>query len=391
MFNIYQNQERLKWVILVGALLIGLFTLVYNDIMVRHLAERELRQISLWAKSFEFIVNADNDEEINFVLEEIVFADKTIPVIRTDNDGEPIDWDNLDLPKNLKPKEEEAFLKREVVRMQEQYDPIVVDIGQNLKQYIYYDNSYPIVQLKYFSYVQLSGIAILAVLAWFVFSASRRSEQNRVWVGLAKETAHQLGTPISSLMAWIEYFKSDPNMDQSVLPEMTKDIQRLEMITARFSSIGSEPSLRDEDVEHCVNNIVDYLRKRISSKVAFRVTPKYGQELFAKLNVPLFEWVIENICKNAVDAMVGKGKLEIYLRNSKEGRYVVIDISDTGKGIPKNKVKDVFKPGYTTKKRGWGLGLTLVKRIVENYHNGKIYVLKSEVNVGTTFRIMIPK
>jgi len=231
----------------------------------------------------------------------------------------------------------------------------------------------------------------LSILAWFVFSSTRKAEQNRVWVGLAKETAHQLGTPISSLMAWLEYFKTDPAFDQSLIPEMTKDVQRLEMITARFSSIGSEPALKEEDVLGAVENIISYLQRRVSSKVIFKVIPKFGHELAGKINVPLFEWVIENLCKNAVDAMNGQGRIEIYLRNTKDDRYVMLDLSDTGKGIPKSKIKTVFQPGYTTKKRGWGLGLTLVKRIVENYHSGKIFVLKSEPDQGTTFRIMIPK
>ncbi|WP_020532797.1 sensor histidine kinase [Flexithrix dorotheae] len=389
MVNIYQNKEKLKWIIVGIAFLLGIFSIIYTQILVQQLAETERKQIDLFAKAYEFIILSENDEEFNFVLTEIVFAENSIPIILADSLG-PFDHRNIIMPE-LSPEKETEFLKKEILKMAEEYQPIEIDLNDAKKQYIYYSNSPAIGQIKYFNYVQITVMSILSILAYFVFSSARRAEQNRVWVGLAKETAHQLGTPISSLMAWIEFFKTDPNFDQSIIPEMTKDIKRLEMITSRFSSIGSEPSLKDENLLEAVENIIGYLQKRVSTKVKFIITPKFDHELYAKLNVPLFEWIIENICKNAVDAMGGAGKIEIYLKNSKDGRFVILDINDTGKGIPKSKLKTVFQPGFTTKKRGWGLGLTLVKRIVENYHNGKIFVLKSEIDVGTTFRILIPK
>jgi signal transduction histidine kinase len=391
MINLYQNKERLKWIIVGVSLLVGVFSLIYTNRLVQQLANRELRQISLFAKSLEFMITSENDEEINFVLTEIVNADNTIPLIWADANGEPIEYDNLNVPAGLTPAQEREFLLAKIEEMKMEYDPIHVKVADGLEHLVYYANSNILRQLKYFSYVQVSVISLLALLSYVVFSSTRKLEQDRVWVGLAKETAHQLGTPISSLMAWIEYFKSDAQFDQSIIPEITKDVQRLEMITARFSSIGSQPQLKDENVCEVVRNIIAYLEKRVSSKVKIAVIPKFGQELNAKINIPLFEWVIENVCKNAVDAMNGNGKITIYIKNSKDGRFVLLDINDTGKGIPKSKIKDVFLPGYTTKKRGWGLGLTLVKRIVENYHKGKIFVLRSELDEGTTFRVMIPK
>ncbi|UZR95997.1 sensor histidine kinase [Chondrinema litorale] len=391
MISIYQNKEKLKWIIVAIALLIGLFSLFYTNSLVQHLADREKKQINLFASALEFVVTSASDEELNFVFTEIIHTELSVPCIVTDDKGEPIHWRNIDVSPNLSAEEENKLLLKHIEKMKEVYEPIEMDLGPDFKQYIYYDNSEAIVQLRYFSYMQITGIAILSVLAYFVFSSTRRAEQNRVWVGLAKETAHQLGTPISSLMAWIEFFKADENFDQSIIPELTKDLQRLEMITARFSSIGSEPSLVEENVLEAVENIVNYLQKRVSTKVKFSITPKIEHDMMAKINIPLFEWIIENICKNAVDAMSGVGKIDIYLRNSKDHRFLYIDISDTGKGIPKSKIKSIFQPGFTTKKRGWGLGLTLVKRIVENYHRGRIFVLKSEIDVGTTFRISFPK
>lgn len=223
-----------------------------------------------------------------------------------------------------------------------------------------------------------------------MFSTSRRAEQNQVWAGLAKETAHQLGTPISSLVAWIEYFKTDEDFDQSIIEELQKDVNRLEMITARFSNIGSEPVLKPKYLESSVRNAVDYMSKRISAKVSLSVDYDIDSQVQINISRPLFEWVIENLCKNAVDAMNGVGKIHIKMHLTQHKNTAIIDISDTGKGIPKNKLSKVFNPGYTTKKRGWGLGLTLVKRIVEEYHQGKIYVLDSVLGEGTTFRIMMP-
>ena len=243
-------------------------------------------------------------------------------------------------------------------------------------------------QLQYYPYVQLSVIAVFFALSYLAFSYSRTAEQNRVWVGLAKETAHQLGTPLSSLMAWLEFLKADPELENmEITREIGKDIKKLEMITSRFSSIGSVPVLQDENIFEAIQSSVNYLQTRISTKVKFRLHQETSA-IRAEINKPLFDWVIENICKNAVDAMSGVGRIDIYVKESPEGK-VMIDISDSGKGIPKNLIAQIFQPGFTTKKRGWGLGLTLAKRIIENYHQGKIFIKSSEENTGTTFRILL--
>jgi signal transduction histidine kinase len=243
----------------------------------------------------------------------------------------------------------------------------------------------------YYPYVQLTIIAIFAIIAYMAFSYSRNAEQNRVWVGLAKETAHQLGTPLSSLMAWVELFRSNPKyQNDEVVGELEKDVSRLEMITARFSSIGSVPTMIDENIFDAINNTVQYLRARVSRKVNFSLTSELPHDATGKINKALFDWVIENICKNAIDAMNGIGSINIHISSYNNAR-LAIDISDTGKGIPRSKFTQVFEPGYTTKQRGWGLGLTLVKRIVQNYHGGKIFVLNSELGKGTTFRILLPR
>ncbi|HSZ25923.1 MAG TPA: HAMP domain-containing sensor histidine kinase, partial [Cytophagaceae bacterium] len=265
----------------------------------------------------------------------------------------------------------------------------VIDYSElGFKNFIYYKNSRFLTQLKYYPYIQLSIIGALGIIAYVAFSYSRNAEQNRVWVGLAKETAHQLGTPLSSLIAWVEILKSMPENNEMAV-ELEKDVQRLEMITARFSNIGSSPAPTNENVIAAVNDVVDYLRSRTSIKVLMKVQSEVSTDSTMKINKPLFDWVLENICKNGIDAMDGIGQLT--LKISEENNKIAIDISDTGKGIPRSKFKDVFKPGYTTKKRGWGLGLTLVKRIVENYHHGKIFVLESELGKGTTFRVLIEK
>ena len=273
--------------------------------------------------------------------------------------------------------------------MKLQYEPIVIEIA-DLKQYIYYRNSDLIIQLRYYPYVQLAVISLFILMGYLAFSISKNAEQNRVWVGLAKETAHQLGTPISSLIAWAEYLRMKPEIEEEgIVDEMDKDIQRLQMITARFSSIGSEQKLQLEDLGEMVEGAIGYLRSRVSQRVEItvKINPE-GSQVMAFINRPLFEWVVENITKNAVDAMGGMGKLTLEITELTEGN-VQMDISDTGKGIPKNQFKKVFEPGFTTKKRGWGLGLTLARRIIEQYHKGRIFVKSSEAGVGTTFRILL--
>ncbi|MGF1638595.1 MAG: PAS domain-containing sensor histidine kinase, partial [Cyclobacteriaceae bacterium] len=311
----------------------------------------------------------------------------------TDGIGRPMESKNIPIDPAISDQERQLKYRAELEIMKKQHEPIMITFRDEDGQiydynYIYYKNSDLLFSLEFYPYIQLSVITIFFIIVYTTFNYSKTAEQNRVWVGLAKETAHQLGTPISSLMAWIEYFKTDDLFkDHEVIEELEKDIQRLEMITNRFSSIGSVPILNSENLPLLVNDTVGYLRRRLSKKVEINVTA-LPSDMRANISKPLFEWVIENLCKNAVDSMGGIGRIDISLRKGADDT-VIIDITDTGKGIPKNRLKKVFTAGYSTKTRGWGLGLTLVKRIIERYHKGKIYIKESELDKGTTFRILL--
>jgi signal transduction histidine kinase len=394
-FTVIKNRSKLNYAILALAVLIGVGSIYYSNFIANQLKARERDQIELFAKTLETIANDNSEynENVMLLFEEIVVANETIPVIVTYKDGEPKVHKNVKIPQGLTIEEINNFLKEEIEDMRSQYDPIVIANKNNAGEvfnyeYIFYKDSFLLTQLQYYPYVQLSVIAVFFILSYLAFSYSRAAEQNRVWVGLAKETAHQLGTPLSSLMAWVEYMKSDPELEnRDITKELDKDIKKLELITNRFSSIGSVPVLQRENITEVIRSSINYLQTRISTKVKINLHQD-GEEVIAEINKPLFDWVVENICKNAVDAMSGVGVIDIYVQQSGEGN-VIIDISDTGKGIPKNLLAQIFQPGFTTKKRGWGLGLTLVKRIIENYHQGKIFIKSSEVNTGTTFRILL--
>lgn len=313
---------------------------------------------------------------------EIVVNSASVPVILTDSTKKNIiNYGNIDSTIIA----DQQKLQGMIDEMARQNDPIDIRIGGNIQQYVFYKDSELLIMLKYYPLFQLGIIGLFLLLAYYIFSTSRRAEQNQVWVGMSKETAHQLGTPISSLLAWMEILRSK-SVDRKTIDEMSKDLGRLETITERFSKIGSEPVLVETDLVESIQNTVNYLKKRLSANVKFNIEnlPDHCNVL---LNAPLFEWVLENIIKNGADSMVGKGTITIELL--KEEGKAILDISDTGKGIRKSQWKSVFDPGFTTKKRGWGLGLSLVKRIVENYHNGKVFVKHSELNKGTTFRIIL--
>ncbi len=387
--DIYNNKSKFKIAILIISLMVGIGSIYYTQTLVEKLAQREQKLIDLYAKGLKYAVDPKTNSDLTFLFQEILDSNSTIPVILTDEQGIPQSYLNIDIPKKASEKEKQKRLAAELEEMKSIYPPIVIDYSElGFKNYIYYKNSYFLTQLMYYPYIQLSIIAALGIIAYVAFSYSRNAEQNRVWVGLAKETAHQLGTPLSSLIAWVEILKSTPeNYDTAI--ELEKDVQRLEMITARFSNIGSSPSPSNENAFNAVNDVIHYLDTRTSKKVKFEIIHTVPDDTTIKINKPLFDWVLENICKNGIDAMDGIGQITVKI--SEVTKKIAIDISDTGKGIPRSKFKDVFKPGYTTKKRGWGLGLTLVKRIVENYHNGKIFVLESEPGKGTTFRVLMEK
>jgi len=324
------------------------------------------------------------DSLIKSFITEVAVNSAAVPVIYTNNTQDrilaigKIDSLEVNTPEKLKQK---------IALLSSENTPIQVDLGEGSSDYIFYAPSELLTQLKYYPYVQFGVIGLFLIIAYILFSTARKAEQDQVWVGMSKETAHQLGTPLSSLMAWNEHLRS-MGVDESIINEMQQDVKRLNTITDRFSKIGSQPTLVPSHSNQVLTEAVEYLKNRTSKNTIY--TLKLPEEtLMVHLSVPLFEWVIENICKNAVDAMEGKGAVEVALIDVPEGLFV--DISDTGKGIPKSKFKTVFEPGYTSKQRGWGLGLSLCKRIIEIYHNGKIFVLKSEVGKGTTFRIALKR
>jgi len=304
---------------------------------------------------------------------------RLMPVVLMDQNKKRIIASNIEGGKDWDGKQLKAF--------QAHYPPIKIDLGKDGLQWLYYDLSPELKQLKWFPFIQFGIIAVIVLIGYLVFSTFRRAEQNQVWAGMAKETAHQLGTPISSLAAWMDYLEGQ-YVDADSLSEMRKDITRLEKVTDRFSKIGSEAKLNPEDLDATVNGIVSYLRPRLSDKVTIEIINPYPSPIVVNHNPSLMDWVIENVCKNAVDAMDGAGTIKVIFL--KETRWVHVDIEDNGKGMLKNQFKSVFQPGYSTKKRGWGLGLSLAKRIIETSHKGKVFVLKSELNKGTTFRISLP-
>lgn len=394
--DFYTNQSKIKWFILIVAVIIGFGSIIYTNELVDRLKEGEEEKIRLWAKAVEFSGSAMADESsLTFITNNIITPSNTLPVILVDSASQQIllSRNVVDSLATIKKREEQ--LERMLGKMKSENEPFPIMVRNGVDgsvtdiQYVYFRNSYILRQLRAYPYIQLSVIAIFAFIAYLAFSYSRRAEQNRVWVGMAKETAHQLGTPLSSLMAWMEYFKTMPEMQErsELIDELNKDVERLERITSRFSNIGSVPVLKDEPVNEVVKSCLDYLRPRLSSKVSMEVESG-GANLTAKINKPLFDWVIENIVKNGVDAMSGIGVIRVNV-GQESVNEIYIDITDNGKGIPKGKLKDVFKPGFTTKKRGWGLGLALAKRIIENYHQGKIFVKSSQADVGTTFRIIL--
>ncbi|GAA4432493.1 ATP-binding protein [Ravibacter arvi] len=390
-FFAYGPKERLKIIIGVNLILISIVSLIYTDTLVSKFEERERRQVNLYAQVLENAHNTVDNQDVTPVFSIIEEAHDyyQIPAIYVDDTGEPGFHNNIDMPENLSVVEQQAFLRDKIASMAQEHHPIPVKLDGDRTGYIYYSSSSLLTQLRFYPYIQLSGIFILVFLAYLAFSSTRKAEQNKVWVGLAKETAHQLGTPISSLIAWIEYFRADPSFDHSIADEMEKDVQRLEMITNRFSNIGSAPTLKTEDVGKVVTDFITYLQKRVSTKVEFSVINQLPPGQTAIINKNLFEWVFENICKNAVDAMGGVGKIQIRMEAAPKRNELIFDIRDTGKGISAANLRKLFNPGFSTKKRGWGLGLTLAKRIVENYHGGRIFVKSSEPGKGTTFRVII--
>ncbi len=355
--------------------------LIISQKLVNELSKEKRQKIELWAEATRQIASESEDTNTDFV-SKILLSNTTIPVILCDS------VDNVVFHSNLGMEEEEnpVLFHKKIRELKEIHPPIIID-NDSFKQYVYYDDSYTLKQLQIYPYIQIGILTIFILTSFLALLSTKKAEQNKVWVGLSKETAHQLGTPISSLMAWTEYLKTK-EVESFITDEMEKDVDRLQTVADRFSKIGSAPPPEKLEVISIVNKSTNYLQKRISKKVNFSYNfPE--KKLYAQLNESLFSWVIENITKNAVDAMEGKGSINYTI--SDDFGKIYLDISDTGKGIPKSKFKTIFSPGFTTKTRGWGLGLSLTKRIIESYYKGRIYVKTSEIGIGTTFRIELRK
>jgi len=382
--DLYSNKKQVKWLVILVSIVIGSGSIWYTNLLVEELKERERRQIELLSKALEYA--STTSENLTFISQEIINQNYSIPIIMVDAEGDPFEFRNISFKNNSNLEDSTKTLEKELLEMQEEYEPIYLSEADIQ---VYYRNSELLINLKYYPYVQLAVILLFGVLAYTLFNQSKIAEQNRVWAGLTKETAHQLGTPIASLMAWIDYLRNSPVWDENreIIQEMDKDVVKLRMVTERFSSIGSKPVIQTENLYESIEETITYLRPRISTKVQMNINAD-SKDLEAMLNRPLFEWVIENICKNAVDAMRGKGIINIDILQDSD-KYVIVDITDNGKGMEKKLFRRVFNPGFSTRPRGWGLGLTLAKRIIERYHGGKIFVKNSEIGKGTTFRIVL--
>lgn len=392
--NPYQQKKRWKYSLLTFAVTIASGSLLYTNYLVRNIAKSERTRAQIWAISMKQELASDDNDFLNYVF--AVRDSSVVPAIVINDKGDIQIKRGLDPTKtfikleaegNKKLTYDPAYFQSELAYMKKQHAPVKFTVLGS-QWLVYYKDSDLLRQLKFFPYIQLSVIAIFLIMAYTAFSSSRKSEQDQVWVGLAKETAHQLGTPISSLMAWTELMKEKFNAEQEpLIAEMENDIKRLEIVADRFSKIGSVPKLEDHTVYEVVKDYVDYFKVRVSKNISFEMAG--NPDLKAGINVPLFDWVLENLFKNAVNAIEGKGSIHVEISANKIKRQVFIDVTDTGKGIPRSKFDTVFQPGYTTRKRGWGLGLSLTKRMVENYHNGQIFVRESELGKGTTFRIIL--
>lgn len=375
-----RNKRIIKAFLFLLALSIGVGSIFYTRSLVKILKDEEIKKVRLWAEATREL-SSEGGTSLNLIFD-VIKNNTTVPVILTDKNDTIIYHRNITLPR----ENSTQYLYRELQEMRHNEDSIVIGLGGNEHQTLFYKESNIITKLTFFTTIQLLLMIVFVGISYLAFSGSRKAEQNKVWVGMSKETAHQLGTPTSSLLGWVGLLKLK-NVEPDIVIEIEKDVAHLERITDRFSKIGSVPELKETDLFLVIHNIVEYLKLRTSSQVKFTIVNKLNSSYSTYLNATLFEWVLENICKNAIDAMEGKGTIIIVLENSSKSTQ--IDIIDNGKGIHKKLHKTIFTPGFTTKKRGWGLGLTLCKRIIEVYHKGKLFVKESEPGKGTTFRISL--
>ncbi len=375
--------RRIKVILVITAVIIAVASLYISHRLVKDLSMEERLRMEVWAEAMRAFSTADENMDLNLVLK-VLNANNTIPVIVADTAGNIQTYRNIDIPA----KDSVAYLNAELESFKEGGSVIRMDLSSGADYIdVYYKDSLMLMRLSVYPYVQLGVVLIFVLVAIFALLSSKKAEQNKVWVGLSKETAHQLGTPISSLMAWTELLRDEYPSD-NLIPCMAEDVARLQMIANRFSKIGSAPEMEKVDLRILLKEVTEYMARRTSDKVKIQ-TKLPSDSVIILLNSSLFGWVIENLCKNAIDAMNGVGQIIITVTDSTNRWY--IDVEDTGKGIIKSKHQTIFTPGYTTKKRGWGLGLSLARRIVEEYHSGRIYVKQSELNKGTVFRIELKK
>lgn len=389
-----QSSDRIrnvKVVLTLAAVVIAAVSLVVSHFLIRDLQQQERNNMEVWAEAMRSLSHADETTDLNLVLK-VINGNNFIPVVVLDERGAITTYRNLQIDEETAADSLQT-LQRIVQTMKAAGRVITMELSTYLAQapnkqehiYIYYDESAILKRLASYPYVQLGVVGLFVLMAGYALLSSKRAEQNKVWVGLSRETAHQLGTPISSLMAWTEMLR-ETYPDDELLPEMSNDVKRLELIAERFSKIGSQPELREVNLQEVIRNVADYISRRASDKV--NLTCSFPDDCTkVRICPPLFEWVIENLCKNAIDAMAGEGSITIYVYH--HGPHIAIDVADTGKGISKKHFRTVFRPGFTTKKRGWGLGLSLAKRIIEEYHGGRIFVKESDPGRGTTFCILL--
>lgn len=397
--NIYELRRYGIIIFMIVSLAVVVVFLSYSDTLVKDLSRQERNRMQIWADATREIVKSANESEstssnssMDFLLS-IIEGNSNIPVLLTDSEGTILMHRNFSLPESvdsLSPLEISdrnlEFLRNKLADMRETSNIIEINMGDAGSQYLYYEDSRLLKALSYYPYIQIVVLVTFILIVYYAVSSTQRAEQNKVWIGLSKETAHQLGTPISSLMAWMELL-DNMGIDKDAVAEMNKDVTRLSTIAARFSKIGSRPSMEPGDLNDIAIRSAEYMATRMSRRITLSVSPS-NKPLPVKISAPLTEWVMENLIKNAVDAMDGSGSIDVNIYSTKS--HGIIDITDTGKGISRKHHKALFNPGFTTKSRGWGLGLTLAKRIIEDYHGGHIYVKRSEIGVGTTFTIEIP-
>jgi len=381
--------RQVKILLVLAAIVIAVTSLLVSHYLVKDLSHEERKKMEVWAQALHALNHADENTDLSLVLD-VIQGNNTIPVIVLDNAGNVGDYRNITMDEKTA-ADSDAYVAKYGKKLYEEGKYIKIHLGDSITsndyQLVCYDESTLLKRLASYPYWQLGIVMIFVVVAIFALLSSKKAEQNKVWVGLSKETAHQLGTPISSLMAWVEILKEN-HPEDDLIPEMDKDVKRLERIAERFSKIGSLPEPKESSMNDVLDHVIDYMDRRTSNKVEIlRQVPDH--EVIVSMNASLFEWVIENLCKNAVDAMEGSGRIAITLMD--EDNRVVIEVADNGKGIKKKDIRNIFTPGFTTKQRGWGLGLSLARRIVEEYHKGRIFVKSSEVGKGTTFRIELPK